>query len=109
MTAKSHWERVYSTKRPDEVSWFEPEPSLSLNLIELAAPNRDASIIDIGGGASQLVDGLLAKGYDRVTVLDLSPSALFAAQSRLGNAAHLVDWREDNVLIADFRAGSVDV
>jgi len=109
MSAKSHWEHIYRTKRPDQVSWFEAEATLSLNLIELAAPSRDSSIIDVGGGASRLVDGLVARGYDRVTVLDLSQFALLEAQRRLSHLADSVAWRVEDILTADLPAASFDV
>ncbi|WJR77036.1 class I SAM-dependent methyltransferase [Bradyrhizobium sp. NP1] len=89
---RSHWENVYTTKREDEVSWFQENPALSLELIMAAAPSKDASIIDIGGGASRLVDALLQKGFRRIAVLDLSATALQTAKQRIGPAASAVDW-----------------
>ena len=71
MDAKAHWETVYRTKRPNEVSWYRPHLDLSLQLIEEAAPQRDAQIIDVGGGEATLIDDLLASGYRGVSVLDL--------------------------------------
>ena len=81
---KSHWETVYTTKGENEVSWFQENPAPSLELIDLARPTPDTTIIDIGGGASRLVDSLLARGFRRVTVLDISQAALDAAKARLG-------------------------
>ena len=89
---KAHWETVYTTKAENEVSWFEDSPALSLELIDLVRPARDAAIIDIGGGASRLVDRLLACGFGRVTVLDISAAALDAAKVRLGERAGEVQW-----------------
>jgi SAM-dependent methyltransferase len=89
---KAHWENVYSTKGENEVSWFQDDPAPSLDLIELAKPRPDAVIVDIGGGASRLVDQLLARGFDNVTVLDLSQAALAAARARLGGKAARVQW-----------------
>lgn len=84
MNVKSYWERVYKEKAPEQVSWFQPEANLSLRLIgDLEAPVT-VPIIDVGGGASTLVDGLLSKGYKDLTVLDLSAAALGAAKTRLG-------------------------
>ena len=89
---KAHWENVYSTKSENEVSWFQESPAPSLELIDLAGPTSDAAIVDIGGGASRLVDQLLARGFKNVTVLDLSEAALAAAKVRLGDQAAQVLW-----------------
>lgn len=93
MPSKDHWERVYSTKATDAVSWYQPHADLSLRLIEAAGLPRRAAIIDVGGGASTLVDDLLARGRYDVTVLDLSAAALEAAKVRLGASAAAVTWR----------------
>jgi ubiquinone/menaquinone biosynthesis C-methylase UbiE len=100
---KAHWESVYRTKRVDEVSWFQREPSISLRLIRKFAPETPARIIDVGGGASSLVDALVAGGHSAVTVLDLSPSALAHARERLGAKAAQVTWLESDVLAAPLR------
>jgi len=92
MDTKAHWERVYSTKHSDEVSWYQEDPAPSLELIGLARPTPDTTIVDIGGGASRLIDRLLARGFRRVTVLDISQAALDAAKARLGEAASEVEW-----------------
>lgn len=89
---KAHWEQVYDGKSPLQVSWFQQEPTLSLQLIENASVRKDAPIIDIGGGASVLVDRLLAKYYSHLSVLDISSSALEHAQERLGSLAKNVEW-----------------
>ena len=86
-----HWENVYTTKADDSVSWFEQSPAFSLELIA-ATGIKGASIIDIGGGASRLVDTLVAKGHNQVAVLDLSAHALNIAKSRMGNDAGMVEW-----------------
>jgi 2-polyprenyl-3-methyl-5-hydroxy-6-metoxy-1,4-benzoquinol methylase len=99
-----HWEGIYRTKAPTEVSWYQPEAHLSLELIRRIAPDLDAPIIDVGGGASTLVDGLLDAGYRQVTVLDLAPTALALAQQRLGERSRRVAWVASNVLEAAFRA-----
>jgi ubiquinone/menaquinone biosynthesis C-methylase UbiE len=93
---QAHWENVYTKKGENEVSWFQQDPALSLELIAELGANPDAAIIDIGGGASRLVDGLVAKGFRSVTVLDLSEAALKTAQARLGRGAASVRW-----LVAD--------
>jgi SAM-dependent methyltransferase len=108
MDRRTHWERVYTEKQPDQVSWFQAEAALSLDLIARhAAP--EAAIADIGGGASRLVDGLLARGFRDLRVLDLSATALDAARSRLGAAAAGVRWVVADVLTAEFAPASIDV
>jgi 2-polyprenyl-3-methyl-5-hydroxy-6-metoxy-1,4-benzoquinol methylase len=92
MDARSHWEAVYRTKSPESVSWFRPHLEISLSLIQRAVPQRSASVIDVGGGESTLVDDLLGKGYSNVTVLDISKTALEVTQKRLGPAAKRVHW-----------------
>lgn len=89
---QTHWDHVYSTKAEREVSWFQDNPAPSLELIALAGAAPSSAIVDIGGGASRLVDALLARGYHNLTVLDLSSAALAAAQGRLGDAAARVNW-----------------
>jgi len=91
-TRGAHWENVYRTKGEREVSWFQETPSISLELIRSAGATRHSAIVDIGGGASRLVDALVSEGYEAVTVLDLSESALAAAKTRLGPAAARVTW-----------------
>lgn len=104
MQSKAHWEQVYATRGAEEVSWFQPHATRSLELIGEARLPKDAPIIDVGGGASTLVDDLLADGYDNLTVLDLSPAALAAARSRLGTRAASVHWLEANILDAGLAA-----
>jgi SAM-dependent methyltransferase len=89
---QAHWENVYGTKGEKEVSWFQENPAVSLDLIEATGAAKDASVIDIGGGASRLVDVLLDRGFQTVTVLDVSQKALSAAQARLGSKAGKVRW-----------------
>jgi SAM-dependent methyltransferase len=88
----AHWETVYTTKDESEVSWFQDNPESSLELIEQARPAPDSAIIDIGGGASRLVDALLERGFRRVTVLDISAAALDLAALRLGRRASEAQW-----------------
>ena len=90
--AKTHWDTVYRTKAPDAVSWYRPHLETSIDLIQRVAPDSSASIIDIGGGESTLVDDLLAKGYRDVSVLDISPTAIEVARKRIGNLARHVTW-----------------
>ncbi len=89
---KKHWETIYQTKDVHTVSWFQREARESLHLITRFAPDRTAPIIDVGGGASVLVDDLLAAGYTDVTVFDLSETALEISRQRLGDPAARVKW-----------------
>jgi len=89
---QAHWQQVYETKATDAVSWYQPVPQPSADLLQLAGAAPESGIIDIGGGASTLVDWLLDNGFRDVTVLDLSDAALAAARARLGDAASGVSW-----------------
>lgn len=89
---RSHWEKVHTAKAETEVSWYQPHSLRSLELISAAAPDPAAAIVDIGGGASRLVDDLLAQGYTDLTVLDVSEAALAKARLRLGRDSGKVDW-----------------
>jgi len=89
---KKHWENVYTTKQPHEVSWTQAVPTASLSFIHDLNISKDSSIIDIGGGDSNLVDFLLDEGYTNVSVLDISEAALQRAKERLGGRASLVKW-----------------
>ena len=109
MNREKHWDRIYRAKAPTEVSWYQPEARLSLELIRRIAPELDASVLDVGGGASTLADGLLSAGYRDVTVLDLAPAALARAQERLGERATQVRWVVADVLDAPLPAASCAV
>src|ERR1700674_4551246 len=87
-----HWENVYTTKDEKAVSWFEEGPTISLDLIRSTGVNAGASIIDIGGGASRLVDARVDEGFERLSVLDPSKKALSPAQARLGARGAKVGW-----------------
>jgi len=89
---KKHWENIYTTKELKDVSWYQPTPTTSLEFLNQFNIDTNASIIDIGGGDSFLVDHLLEMGYTDVTVLDISEAALDRAKKRLGNKAWLVKW-----------------
>jgi len=91
---KEHWDQVYSGKKSTEVSWYQQHPQRSLDLIKATNADLSASIIDIGGGASTLVDCLLDAGYQNLTVLDISPAAIEQAKSRLAadERAARVSW-----------------
>ncbi|HEY8887112.1 MAG TPA: class I SAM-dependent methyltransferase [Gallionella sp.] len=109
MQSKDHWETVYSTKASDAVSWFQPHADFSVGLIKATGVSRDASIIDVGGGASTLVDDLLANGYTNLSVLDLSAAALAAAQNRLGHRASEVRWIEADITKANLPGNQFDI
>lgn len=89
---KSHWENIYQTRPLEEVSWYQPKPETSLEIIEDLGIKKDAKIIDIGGGDSLLVDHLLLLGYSNISVLDISEKAIDRAKERLGEKADLVTW-----------------
>jgi len=109
MQTKEHWDRVYSTKPTTAVSWFQEHAEQSLRLIRGTGVARTASIIDVGGGASTLVDDLLRDGYAALTVLDLSAAALAAAKARLGARAAGVQWLEANITTAALPVHAYDV
>lgn len=92
MDRKHHWEKVYAAKSPLEVSWYQTEPLLSLQLISNTGISKEAAIIDVGGGSSVLVDHLLQNGYQNISVLDISTKALSHARRRLGQQAEQVNW-----------------
>ena len=92
MPEREHWEAVFAHKRPEEVSWYQPHLERSLQFIEAAHLSDGAEILDVGGGASTLVDDLLDRGYTNVTVLDISESAIDQAKKRLGARASAVKW-----------------
>ena len=100
MDLKSHWEHIYRDKLPTQVSWYQPHALRSLDLIRRVNPPPDGVIIDVGGGASTLIDDLLDVGYHDLTVLDLSAAALAVARTRLGTRASTVRWVEADILNA---------
>lgn len=105
----SHWETVYTTKTADSVSWFQPQASRSLAWIANSGIPHHASIIDIGGGASTLVDDLLAQGYTQLAVLDLSTAALAIVQQRLGDQAKAITWHVGDITQQAFPANSIEL
>ncbi len=106
---KAHWEKVYQTRPAEQVSWFQKHAERSLQFIRNTGVAQDGHIIDIGGGASTLVDDLLCEGYSNLTVLDISPAALQAAQKRLCAEAAKVHWLEADITQFDLPEASVDV
>jgi ubiquinone/menaquinone biosynthesis C-methylase UbiE len=109
MDARAHWERVYHTKAAAEVSWFRRHLDTSLALIERVAGERTASIIDVGGGESTLVDDLVARGYGKVTVMDIAGTAIERSKKRMGSAAGSVTWLVADVTQAQLPAGAFDI
>jgi ubiquinone/menaquinone biosynthesis C-methylase UbiE len=89
---KEHWERIYQTKQPEEVSWWQDDPKTSLDFIYQFKLPKSAEIIDVGGGDSKLVDCLLDEGFEHITVLDISKEALKKAKQRLGDKAKKANW-----------------
>lgn len=105
---RTHWENVYRNKAVNEVSWFQPQAASSLRLIEGCA-GHDAAIIDVGGGASVLVDNLLDAGYHDLTVLDLAEAALATTRARLGARAQGVEWIAGDITAVPLPAARYDV
>jgi SAM-dependent methyltransferase len=104
MDRRKHWEKVYSSTPVDKVGWYEPHLETSLAWTEDLGLAKDVPIIDIGAGASTLVDDLLSKGYESITVLDLSASALASAKERLGERSGSVTWLEGDITSIDLPA-----
>jgi 2-polyprenyl-3-methyl-5-hydroxy-6-metoxy-1,4-benzoquinol methylase len=101
---KAHWEKVYETKTPNEVSWTQVLPKTSLDFIHSFKLPKTAAIIDVGGGDSKLVDYLLDEGYENISVLDISEKAIERAKLRLGEKAIRVKWIISDVI--DFHPAS---
>jgi 2-polyprenyl-3-methyl-5-hydroxy-6-metoxy-1,4-benzoquinol methylase len=109
MGTQAHWERIYGTKAPTEVSWFRPHLETSLALVERVASDRRASIIDVGGGESTLVDDLIGEGYRNVAVMDISGTAIEHTKKRLGLASQRVTWLVADITQAELPSHSYDV
>jgi 2-polyprenyl-3-methyl-5-hydroxy-6-metoxy-1,4-benzoquinol methylase len=109
MDVKTHWENIYSTKTPDQVSWYRPHLETSMALIKRAAIDRRASIIDVGGGESTLVDDLLEQEFQNITVLDVSQAAIDVNKARLGERAKEVHWIVADITRVDLEAQAYDV
>jgi 2-polyprenyl-3-methyl-5-hydroxy-6-metoxy-1,4-benzoquinol methylase len=106
---RTHWDKVYATKVPESVSWYRAHLETSLALVERAAETRSASIIDIGGGESTLVDDLLLRGYESVTVLDVSQTAIEVTKKRLGSAAEKVRWLVGDIVEIELEPRAYDL
>jgi len=108
MDTQTHWEKIYTERAPDAVSWYRPHLETSLALIDQAA-GCSASVIDVGGGESTLVDDLLGRGYETITVLDISQTAIDANRKRLGTAAERVHWVVADITKVDLEPSAYDV
>ena len=109
MDRKQHWEQVYTTKSSDSVSWFQERADQSLALFHDTGLEKDAAIIDVGGGASTLVDDLAVEGYSDLTVLDLSSAALDVAKQRLRKHAESIHWIVGDITKAELPANRFDI
>jgi 2-polyprenyl-3-methyl-5-hydroxy-6-metoxy-1,4-benzoquinol methylase len=109
MDPKTHWEEVYNTKAPNEVSWYQPHLETSLTLISRAAGANSAAIIDVGGGESTLVDDLLARGYQNISILDISQTAIDVTKQRLKELAERVQWIAGDVTRIELPRSAYDV
>ena len=96
--SRDHWQGIYASKKPDQVSWFQESATRSLELIKSLKPTPDVPLIDIGGGASRLADGLIEAGFTDISVLDLAEGALNYSRERLGSRAENVTWIHSDVL-----------
>lgn len=96
--AKTHWNNVYLSKQPSEVSWYQAHLHTSIELIERSGVTQTDHVIDVGGGASTLVDDLLDRGFKNLTVLDISSNAIDVSKTRLGSRGALVHWISDDIL-----------
>jgi trans-aconitate methyltransferase len=94
---KTHWEKIYESNSPQKVSWYQDEPTLSMRLIRDTRIPNDAPIIDVGGGASTLVDRLLDASYSNISVLDISASAMLHARERLADKAAEIEWYNEDI------------
>jgi SAM-dependent methyltransferase len=109
MNRDHHWENVYKTKSPEEMSWYEPHLATSLEWTLEAASSNSSSIIDVGGGASTLADDLHERGFRSLTVLDISPTAIARSQERLGDAAGDIDWIVGDVTRCSLPVAAFDI
>ncbi len=109
MEKKERWENVYATKSQDQMSWYRDHLDNSLKLILQTGVEKDAAIIDVGGGSSTLVDDLLDKGFADITVLDISGSAIKKSKERLGAFSQMVGWIVADITEAVLPEGRFDV
>lgn len=109
MSERDHWEKVYTTKSVDNVSWFQEHATYSLEIIRSIGAKPDSRIIDVGGGASTLVDDLIADGFEFISVLDLSSSALDVARKRLASKGNKVEWIVGDICHIELPQQSYDI
>jgi 2-polyprenyl-3-methyl-5-hydroxy-6-metoxy-1,4-benzoquinol methylase len=109
VATRAHWEKVYANKAPDQVSWYRRHLETSLALIERATVGRSAAIIDVGGGESTLADDLLARGYQSITVLDISETAIDVSKKRIGAASEQIRWLVTDVTVTELEPGAYDI
>jgi 2-polyprenyl-3-methyl-5-hydroxy-6-metoxy-1,4-benzoquinol methylase len=109
VSVQTHWEKVYTTKAPDQVSWYRPHLETSLALIEKSSGSSNDAIIDVGGGESTLVDDLLARGFQNISVLDVSQTAIDVTRKRLGPAAERVHWLAGDITEAELQPRIYDI
>jgi SAM-dependent methyltransferase len=109
MNTKAHWDRVYNIKPAEAVSWFAPHLETSLKLIHTASINKEAAIIDIGGGESTLVDDLFSEGYRNLSVLDISQKAIDVAKGRMGQNADRIQWYCADITQASLPGAHFDI
>jgi ubiquinone/menaquinone biosynthesis C-methylase UbiE len=109
MSRVGHWDSVYTTKQPEGVSWYQPHLDLSLQLLERAGLNRSTRIIDIGAGASTLVDDLLARDVEELTAVDISAAALQVTRDRLRERGDRVRWIVSDVTRLELPPSSIDI
>jgi 2-polyprenyl-3-methyl-5-hydroxy-6-metoxy-1,4-benzoquinol methylase len=109
MDARTHWEKIYTTKAANQVSWYRPHLETSLGLILRAVSDRTASIVDVGGGESTLVDDLFKEGFQNITVLDVSQAAIDVNKARLGEKASCVRWLVADITQVELRPRAYDL
>jgi 2-polyprenyl-3-methyl-5-hydroxy-6-metoxy-1,4-benzoquinol methylase len=109
MDVKAHWEKVYRTKAPDAVSWYRPHLETSLALIERTGAGPSSAIIDVGGGESTLADDLLARGYQNITVLDISETAIDVCKKGMATRADRIHWLVADVTFTELETSAYDV
>jgi len=109
MNTKTHWQHIYESKTPTQVSWYQEHAQYSLQFIQNTGVQKTGQIIDIGGGASTLLDDLLMAGFQQVSVLDVSGHALQLARQRLGARANDVNWIEADITQAELPQQAYDV
>ena len=109
MDTRRHWEKIYTTRAPEQVSWYRPHLETSLALIKRARTRRSTAIIDVGGGESTLFDDLLAHGYENLSVLDVSQTAIDVTKKRLGPAAETVNWLVGDITEVQLALNAYDV